>query len=1095
MNKESDIYIERFKISYMKATLFKQAHNASLLLIGIFFLSGLILDLSSQSPPLEPTALFDRSEVILVWDEGTTNGAKVVEQNMKLKFNYQGVDEGDRLLGAEKVVSDNSWSYSKRQIDLLAGDFNGDNMADYLYSLTGRADTLHLVLARRGKTLNYTYKHVYKHEGKVLLGKNLILGDLDGDGLNEFVVGFRPFGEDVAHVAVFGFDSNFEIVLLDVIEAGVSVDDFLVDLGDLDGDGDDELVMGYFELGSEEDYFLQVYDFGTDFRPVKKEALKLDLLFGAEEFGGKALAAVDFDNDGLDELVIGFTINTGDAPNNPDTYLYTAAVMDNPDTGSEDPLEMIRFYKDSYVSGIYSYNSSWHILLKSGDLNGDGKLEVLLGCNSGVRIFQGAADDRIEYYSQSSVNGFADDLPSVNYFDVADITGDDRDDIIAVNHYFDKGPVGDQGFSWSMYQFDSNLRTTRIERANQKNVIDNGGGGGMHETHFAVAMSDFDGDLFRIGDYTSQGCFTNVVKPLTVLNTPPVHIDYIDGFLHDVNECFGQNDCASSVQKSNEQFIQDEFSIESSSRGDWGYQAEYTLGINQNLGGLGGVAMSPVELSSIFGGDLEELVYDQNTTSIGKTTSRTFFQTASMDRRFSRDDAILTIVSDYERWEYPVYNEYDEMLGEIVILIPQTTNEENWLRGRQSLEVAGMVQLHEPGNLLSYRKFVESEEDLMETNPDIREIISIANEHELDLNSTFTESITWGSEFEGSNVSVENTVETQPSGGFNILGFELRRQDESVAEEELIISHVHRAGKNLGIEVYGSSLAANSYEYKVKPYYYWSRNGALVVDYMIDLSAGSFWQDNYSLQDPGFILPNRLDSLKAKNEIDKITDLDEYIKTPSILFEPTIPVNGDTVRVTTIVHNLSISSTSDPVELSFFLGDPEKGGSRISDVEGNFLFATPSTIEDQNFAIVEFDWLADFTRGDRLYAVIDPYQKLVENKLDNNKAWAPVQRFAACGQGPLSDQVPLQAITMEERFTFYPNPARDHINLSYAGPDISGVVVTITDMSGKIYLNETRSYLHMDYRSTLAIDGLPKGVYILSFSTRNYIQHNKLLIE
>lgn len=48
---------------------------------------------------------------------------------------------------------------------------NGDNMADYLYSLTGRADTLNLVLARRGKTLNYTYKHMYKHEGRVLLGK------------------------------------------------------------------------------------------------------------------------------------------------------------------------------------------------------------------------------------------------------------------------------------------------------------------------------------------------------------------------------------------------------------------------------------------------------------------------------------------------------------------------------------------------------------------------------------------------------------------------------------------------------------------------------------------------------------------------------------------------------------------------------------------------------------------------------------------------------------------------------------------------------------------------------------------------------------
>jgi hypothetical protein len=111
------------------------------------------------------------------------------------------------------------------------------------------------------------------------------------------------------------------------------------------------------------------------------------------------------------------------------------------------------------------------------------------------------------------------------------------------------------------------------------------------------------------------------------------------------------------------------------------------------------------------------------------------------------------------------------LLGEIVILIPQTTNQENWLRGRQVLEVAGMVQLHEPGNLLSYRKFSNTPEELIKANPDIKELISIANEHELDLSSNYTETITWGKDFENQDVSVENTVETYPSAGFNLLGF------------------------------------------------------------------------------------------------------------------------------------------------------------------------------------------------------------------------------------------------------------------------------------------------------------------------------------
>ncbi len=299
--------------------------------------SELSINLFSQTPPLQPTGYFDRSEIIMVWDEGTTNGAHVHEKNLKLKFNYQGMDIQECLSGGDRVISDTTLSFDQRQIDLISGDFNGDNMADYLYSITGDNDSLHLVLANRGKTLNYTGKNMYKFDGRVLLGRNLIEGDVNGDGISEFVVGYRPFDEEVAHVALFGFDQSFKISLLSELEEGVATQRFVLDLSDLDVDGDDELILAYFENGSTDEYYLKVYDFDKNYNAIAKAPLSLDLHHGANDFGGRAISGIDFDSDGIEEVVVAFTKSEHDAPNNPDTYIYTAELMDDPSTTTADP--------------------------------------------------------------------------------------------------------------------------------------------------------------------------------------------------------------------------------------------------------------------------------------------------------------------------------------------------------------------------------------------------------------------------------------------------------------------------------------------------------------------------------------------------------------------------------------------------------------------------------------------------------------------------------------------------------------------------------------------------------------------------------------
>lgn len=100
-------------------------------------LSGINIQLQSQVPPLKLTGLLDRSEVIMLWDEGSTNGARILEQNRKLKFTYQDFEYGERMIGTEKVVSDTTLSFSRRQFVLITGDFKGDNMADYRFPSRG----------------------------------------------------------------------------------------------------------------------------------------------------------------------------------------------------------------------------------------------------------------------------------------------------------------------------------------------------------------------------------------------------------------------------------------------------------------------------------------------------------------------------------------------------------------------------------------------------------------------------------------------------------------------------------------------------------------------------------------------------------------------------------------------------------------------------------------------------------------------------------------------------------------------------------------------------------------------------------------------
>jgi hypothetical protein len=196
-----------------------------------------------------------------------------------------------------------------------------------------------------------------------------------------------------------------------------------------------------------------------------------------------------------------------------------------------------------------------------------------------------------------------------------------------------------------------------------------------------------------------------------------------------------------------------------------------------------------------------------------------------------------------------------------------------------------------------------------------------------------------------------------------------------------------------------------------------------------------------------------------------------------------------------VVHNLSLSPTEAPVEVSFYLGDPDRGGNLISDVNGKVVFETESVIGDQNYAIFSFQWIADFERFDRMYALIDPQDKMGEGREDNNKAWAPVQRYASCGEETGTAVPSFQTVDrFENRFEFYPNPADEIVYLDYTGPFFSRLGVTVFDLTGKACQHTELEYANGS-SYVLDVSGLQPGMYVVSISTDHYRQEGRLVVE
>jgi hypothetical protein len=90
-----------------------------------------------------------------------------------------------------------------------------------------------------------------------------------------------------------------------------------------------------------------------------------------------------------------------------------------------------------------------------------------------------------------------------------------------------------------------------------------------------------------------------------------------------------------------------------------------------------------------------------------------------------------------------------------------------------------------------------------------------------------------------------------------------------------------------------------------------------------------------------------------------------------------------------------------------------------------------------------------------------------------------------------SNSGPQSPDNSQNKISFYPNPAREYINVKNTEPT-TGQIIRIVDLSGKICLEETL----LDNSSTRIPFNLKKGIYvveIVSGKIKNHVQ--KLVIQ
>lgn len=963
--------------------------------------------------------------------------------------------------------------------------------------------------------------------------------DADGDGLSEIVAVWESDGR--LEVVAMQADPNLlgiEVESEWSKHSWLSIGDPplyhgkwwlpsqpLLAAGDFTGDGKDGFVLAHWTVDNQQDTWLHLalYELGDELEmtmlasamdlmiPVPPAPDGLEAMFTLFE-----MTSGDFNGDGVDEILVvgrengdpaGWDLNASiysyEAGNttltrnrkdllyrvrDTDTELFNVSVMSGYLNStireqavvclSEIPVERTRpdtlyvymiglgfnaTYSETTVSEpwLISELEFWpHLgykkfMMTGGDINGNGLEEILAGSGAGdsyknlLSIYQLSGDFQITSYAN------LDSIPGVPYFDA-----------ISLGYVKEKIP----GVHQIPYLIASGYEFTALLAFD---IDDNGLFEGITPAArgakgFRMVLSaDLDGDI-RLGS-PRRSNITKILQPLVILNAPPGHFDVLGGISYDVSKIYNQNEpkFVSTYEKETSQTEE----VQTTFYKDWGLSATLSGG-----GSYFGVSVS-AHLTASYG---EQFSKDEN-------SSKTVTVNISVDA--IEDDRIYATVMDYNVWEYPVYGNGIEK-GHVLVVEPVVT-ENRWFPSK-SWSGYSYIPDHEVGNILSYREYPQ-----LTDNPALDEKIKgdYNNSFVLDGNSAYNWSLQFD-DFLSSGASTQKEFGADWGATIGAWGVSAS-VDGYYSQEEMKTQRTEISeGLYLGVHLDALDMSLGEVSYRVTPYSYWADYGALVLDYAVQPElaqpggTNTWWQRHYmDRPDPGFILPWRYDPEKGFT----LEDPAKRYQTKDITFFPENPREGDVITITARIHNYSLISTSGPVGISFYIGDPDDGGILIEDEEGATRTLVPS-IPARGMQMAEMKWTVPGNIGTypRIYGVIDPEGVINEIHDNNNKGWSIL------GKTDVVSVEDDQMAGLPAKLTLnqnYPNPFNPSTTFAFAIPEPGMVSIDVYDILGR---NVARVFSeHFDsgnHNRSWNADGLASGLYIYRITAGGHSLSGKMLL-